>query len=108
MEAVLFASLIWQVTDWLKEVLHFTTNKSAVLTQAVAWVAGIVLIALAAHASVTQGITFPGLNVTLGDLDGASIVLVGLLASSLASSLVDAKQALDNSDTSGKPPLVGP
>lgn len=107
MTVTLFASLIWQVIDWLRELTNLNANRSSVITQLLAWIAGIGLIAVAAHAAVTEALVLPGLAQPLGDLDAGSTVLVGLLAASLASSAVDVKQAIDGNDTSRKPPLLG-
>lgn len=108
MTIVLFASLVWQVVDFVRELFDLPGSKSSVVTQATAWLAGIVLVALAAHAQVTAALVLPGLSVPLGGLDAASVVLVGMLAASLGSSLVDVKQAIDGNDSARKPPLIGP
>lgn len=108
MTAVLFASLIWKVIDWLRELVHLPTTRSSVLTQLTAWGGGVLLVLVGAHAAVTSAIVLPGTGLPLGKLDAGSILLVGLLASSLASSLVDVKQALDGSDSAAKPPLIPP
>lgn len=108
MTLVLFATLVWQAVDFLRELFALPGSKSSVITQATAWVGGIVLVALAAHAKVTSDIVLPGLKTSLGRLDGSSVVLVGMLAASLASSLVDVKQAVDHNDSAAKPPLLGP
>lgn len=108
MSIVLFAALIWQVIDFLRELTDVKANKSSIVTQATAWVGGILLVALAAHSAVTAALTFPGLDQPLGALDFGSTVLVGLMAASFASSLVDTKQAFDNTDSAAKPPLIPP
>lgn len=106
MSILLFATLVWQIIDFLRELSDIGRNKSSIITQATAWVGGILLVAIAAHASVTAALTFPGLDQPLGNLDFGSTILVGLMAASLASSLVDTKQAVDNRDSSAKPPLI--
>jgi hypothetical protein len=108
MDAVLFASLLWQVIDFLREVANFQSQRSAVITQVTAWVGGIVLVALAAHAKVAADLVLPGTGIALGSLDLGSTILVGLMVSSLGSSLVDVKQAIDRSDSAAKPPLMNP
>jgi len=108
METVVFATLVLQVTDFLRELANFKTNVSSVVTQAAAWVAGIILVVLGAHAAATETLVLPGVNEALGSLDGASQVLVGLLVASLGSTVVDVKQAFDNTDSASKPPLLGP
>ena len=108
MELILFATLIWQVIDFLREVANFQAERSSVVTQLTAWVVGIAAVALGGQAAVTADLVLPGTGLALGQLDFGSVVLVGLMASSLASSLVDTKQAIDKSDTSSKPPLLHP
>jgi hypothetical protein len=108
METVVFATLVLQVTDFLRELANFRSNLSSVVTQATAWIAGIILVVLGAHAAVTAGLVLPGSGQALGTLDGPSQILVGLLVASLGSTVVDVKQALDGSDSAAKPPLIGP
>lgn len=106
MTVALLASLIWQVIDTFREIAG--RRWSAVVTQCSAWAGGIVVVWIAAHAAATETLVMPGTDLALGKLDGWSIVLVGLLASSLASSLVDVKASIDNTDTAAKPPLLPP
>lgn len=107
MTALLFASLLWQFVDFLKELTNFKTQRSAVLTQLVAWISGIALVWIVSAASIGKSFSLPGFP-PLGQLNFWDTVIVGLLASSLASSAVDVKQALDGSDSAGKPPLIPP
>lgn len=106
MTIVLFATLIWQVVDFVREVAGGQASRSSLVTQLSAWVVGILAVWIGGQAEVTEGLAFPGVDATLGSLDGPSIILVGLLASSLASSLVDIKQAIDGRDTAAKPALI--
>ena len=106
MEYVLFAALIWQVVDFFRELRNLPGSKSGVMTQALSWTAGIVLIALASQAAITADVTLPGITIPVGDYDGWSIVLAGMIASSLASTGVDIKQAIDGNDSAAKPPLL--
>lgn len=108
MTIVALAALVWQVIDFLRELANARTQRSAILTQVSAWVGGIVIVALAAHAKVAAGLMLPGFAVPFGKLDFGSIILVGLVISSVASSLVDTKQAIDGRDSAAKPPLIGP
>lgn len=105
MTAILFATLVWQVTDLIREALGGRGSRSSLVTQLAAFVVGIVFVWIGANATVTQALVIPGVDTPLGDLDGGSIVLVGLLVASLASSLVDVKAAIDNTDSARKPPL---
>lgn len=108
MELVLFATLIWQVIDFIRELANWRTQRSAIVTQVTAWIGGVVVIALGAHAAVVSTMTLPGMSLPLSKLDAGSVIVVGLMASSLASSLVDTKQAIDGRDSAAKPPLLGP
>lgn len=106
MTIVIFAALVWKVIDFLKMLFNFETNKSAIVTQLCAWVGGVGLVLIAAQATVTSALVLPGADQALGVLDFWSLVLLGLLISSLASGIVDVKQAFDNTDSSSKPALL--
>lgn len=107
MTAVVFAALVWKVVDWLRLLFNLPRQVSAVVTQALAWVAGVLLVWVASSASVTAEVVLPGTSAALGTLDAGSVILVGLLVSSFGSAIVDVKQALDRTDSAAKPPLVG-
>lgn len=106
MTTIVFAALVWKVIDFLRLLFNITTQKSAIITQVTAWVGGVVLVIVAAHASVTGSLVLPGSDEPLRTLDFASQVLLGLLISSLASGVVDLKQAFDNSDSASKPAML--
>jgi hypothetical protein len=108
MTAVLFVALVWKIIDFTRLCMNFKTQRSAVITQALAWIAGIVLVMIAAQAQVTQGLVLPGSDQALGKLDWPSWLLLGLLVSSAASATVDLKQAFDRSDSATKPALLPP
>ena len=78
---------------------------NAFVTQVIAWVVGIGVIALAAQADLAAGIDIGG--VLLQDLDFASQVFVGLGLASAASFAFDVKKALDGSDSAKEPSLGG-
>lgn len=106
MTIILFSTLTIQLVDFAREIAGGKAYRSSVVTQLLAWIVGIVIIWLGANAAVTAELTLPGIDTPLGLLDGGSIILVGLLASSLASSIVDVKSAIDGSDSAAKPPLL--
>lgn len=108
MTIILFATLIIQLVDFAREIAGGRANRSSVVTQLLAWIVGILIVWLGANAAVTAGLTLPGIDTPLGLLDGGSVVLVGLLASSLASTIVDVKCAVDGTDSARKPALLGP
>jgi len=106
MTVVVFGALVWKVIDFLRLLFNFTAQKSAIITQATAWIGGVVLVIVAAHASVSSTLVLPGADEPLKYIDFASQVLLGLLIASFASTVVDLKQAFDGSDTAVKPPLL--
>ena len=107
MTVIVFTALVWKVIDFLRMLTNFKTQKSGLLTQATAWIGGVVLVIIAAHASVTSGLVLPGADESLRTIDFASQVLLGLLIASLASGVVDIKQAIDGTDSASKPSMTG-
>jgi hypothetical protein len=108
MTVVIFSVLVWKVIDFLRMCFNFTSQKSAIVTQATAWIGGVVLVVLAAHAGVSQALVLPGADESLRTVDFPSQILLGLLIASLASATVDVKQAIDRSDSAVKPALLSP
>lgn len=98
------AALVWKFLSFLKQLTG--KDYSATVTQALTWVAGIVAVILAAQADVAAGIEVFG-TTALGDLDGWSQILAGLMLSSAASVGYDYKKAIDNTDSSSEPKLLG-
>lgn len=95
-------ALVWKVVDVLR--LAAGRDKGAV-TQLLAWVVGVGAIFLAANSDI--GETWDvGAGKPLGLLNGASLVLLGLMYSSAASAAVDVKQAIDGHDSAAKPGLL--
>lgn len=108
MTFVVFAVLIWKVIDFLRMLFNFKAQRSGIVTQATAWIGGIVLVILASHSGVTSQLKLPGVDQVLSTLDFGSQILLGLLVASLASGVVDVKQAIDGTDSASKPPITGP
>jgi ABC-type multidrug transport system permease subunit len=106
MTFVVFAVLVWKVIDFLRMLFNITTQRSAIITQATAWVGGVLLVLIASHAGVMKALVLPGSDQALGLLDFPSQVLIGLLVSSFASGVVDIKKAIDNTDSSAVVPLI--
>lgn len=73
-------------------------------TIAAAWVAGVAAVMVAAQTDFASGIAVG--DRTLEGLNVFSQIFVGLAAASVGSFLVDAKKAVDNTDTAVKPPLI--
>jgi len=77
------------------------------LTQLVVWAAGIGTAALLAASDVAN--TFDlGNGLTLDNVNGATLILVGLGIGSTAMLANDFKKAIDSSDSAVKPDLVPP
>lgn len=112
MEVALFSSIVLTVINFLRNLAAFLRKEgnhaSDLITQLAAWLGGVGMVWLGSRAQMVEGITFPGTNVALGALDGWSQVLLGLAVSSIAGAFVEAKKALDQSDTAVKPALVAP
>lgn len=87
-------------------VLKFASGRqwNAVVTQLIAWVAGIAGIFLAGATQFASGIAVG--NMTLASLDGASKLFLGLIATSLLSTVNEIKKAIDSSDSAATPPLL--
>lgn len=97
-------ALIYSSVNLLKYLKAGDVN--AVVTQLVVWAAGVGVFALLAATNWADGIKVGEL--ALGQLNFASLVLVGVSAGSAASVGFDVKKAIDKSDSAHTPPLVGP
>jgi hypothetical protein len=102
MEFAVLAALALKVTDFLK----YLTNRhwNSAITQGTVWLAGVLVVFLGASADLTAGIEVFGS--ALGDIDAASLLLLGLGLGSTGSVAYDFKAALDNSDTAITPSLT--
>jgi hypothetical protein len=106
MEAITVATLIALVIKVVSVVKAIGKDTNLVLTQALTWVVGAVILSLAATADLTAGLTPIEGGPTLGELDMASIVLIGLAWASTASVVYDWKKARDNSDSAHEAPFT--
>lgn len=100
-------ALIWKIVDFVKYLR--VRNVDALVTQAGVWLAGVGVTLLLAATDYADGIVIGDLP--LGDLNLASLILLGLSIGSSASVLVDAKKAVDNTDSAAVPkerPVVHP
>jgi hypothetical protein len=104
------SALVVKVTDFLRYVAAAARGEkghgSAIVTQLTAWLGGVIAVGVAARSGITQGVSVPGLDVTIGKLDGWSQVLAGLMVGSAGSLAIDAKQAVDGTDTATKPTML--
>lgn len=107
MEFVPFAAmalLLYQLINFLRALSGRDINTA--VTLAVAWVAGVITVLLVAQTDFASGI--PVGDQTLASLNVASLVFVGLVLSSSASSFNDAVGAVDHNRTTAKPHLWDP
>lgn len=89
-------------------VLKFASGKqwNSVITQLIAWAAGIAGIFLVGATQFALGIMVG--DVSLDSLDTPSKFFLGLVATSLLSTFNELKKALDRSDSAVTPPLLPP
>lgn len=100
---IVIGALLKKAVDFLKYLLAKDWN--GVVTQLVVWLVGIGLTWLLSASDFANGVEIGGLD--LGNLNTASIVLVGLSLSSTASFLgQDLIKALDNTQSAATPNLV--
>jgi len=90
----------------LVNVLKFASAKqwNSVVTQLIAWVAGIAGIFVVGATQFASGIAVGDL--TLDKLDTPSKFFLGLVATSLLSTVNELKKAIDNNDSAATPPLI--
>lgn len=110
MEVIAILTGIALAVNKTVSVIKAITNKdmNGAFTQVLVWVVGIAAVVLAAHATLTESMIIPGLNVTLGSLDTPSHVLLGWILGGSGSFAFDIKKALDNSDNAVEPSLIPP
>jgi hypothetical protein len=77
---------------------------SAVLTQVLAWGAGILAVYLVVFAGLGRAFSLG--NQSLVDLGGWAKVMIGLMSASTLSTVNEVKKALDNTDSAMAPPLL--
>lgn len=99
---LLMATLIGKILDLAKYIR--VGNLNAVVTQIVGFVAGVVVVMLAAQTNYASEIVLGDLS--LADANIATQIFLGLLATSLFSALYDFKKAFDSTDTAATPSLT--
>jgi hypothetical protein len=97
-------ALILKAVDFLRLLANIGPNKSAVITQLLAWIGGIGAVVLFAATDFGNSVNAAG--TTLDKVSGPTLVLLGIMLSSAASVVVDFKQSFDSTDSSVKPPLL--
>lgn len=82
MEAIGFLALATLVIKIVSVIKAIGKDTNLVVTQALVWGVGIAVLWLASVADLTEHLVPPGFSAPLGALDGASIVLGGLILGS--------------------------
>jgi hypothetical protein len=84
----------------------FSSDRNTAVTQVIVWMFAIAALLLAASAQVTEHLVLPGMVDPLGNLDLASLVLLGWIAGSTGSVVFDFKKAIDGTDSAAEPRLL--
>lgn len=102
----ILAALAFAVNKTVSVIKAFGKDNNTVVTQVLVWVIGTGALFLAGQAEFTAGLVIPGLGVTLGSLNAASIVMAGWVLGSSGSFAFDIKKAIDSSDSAVEPHLL--
>lgn len=106
MEVISILMLATLVIKAMTVVKAIGKDWNMVLTQVAIWGLGIAVLFLASHAVVFSGLTpFDG-GPAIGDYDGSSIILAGLVLGSTGAFAYDWKKAKDGTDSAAEPPLL--
>lgn len=102
-------ALLVAVTMTAQNLLRFLKAKdwNGVVSIVLACVIGYLLVLLAANSEVSEGMHLITDGPALGDLDAGSLIMLGVAFGTGASTLVDFRNAIDNSTTAAKPKLLG-
>jgi hypothetical protein len=101
---IVLTALIKKIVDTVKYLVAGDVN--AVVTQFLAWAAGIALAFVAANSDWGDTIMVNGQ--TLGGLNGWSLAFVGINLASLAGFGWDTLKAIDNTNSAAVPTLLAP
>ncbi len=99
---VALGTLVFTFVNFLRFLV--ARNWSSVLTQLIAWAAGVVGVFLMRATDFASGIKIG--DVTLDKLSFWSTLLLGLIATSLLSTVNEVKKALDSNDSAKVPVLL--
>jgi hypothetical protein len=98
----LIAAVVKKFVDFVRQLRGKDT--SAVVTQLLAWVLGIVAVYLTAHVDFASAVNFA--NMSLDQMGLLTQTVLGILVGSVGSVGKDALKALDNNQTEAAPKLV--
>lgn len=110
MEQVVALAAIAFLANKIIEAIKYLRARdwNGLVTLLAVMVAGVIVLLIAASAKVTETLVLPGTSHALGDLDTMSVVFLGLVLTSLTSTIYDFKKAIDNGDNAKQPPMLGP
>lgn len=100
---VLLGAFITKLIDFFKFVTNGDVN--GIVTQLAVWASGVIGVTLVAQTDFASGVAIGDLNLT--QLNGWSLLFVGLMASSIFSVANDFRNAFDNTGSAVTPPLLG-
>jgi len=100
--SVAMLALIKKFIDFSKYVTAKDINGA--VTQLFVWAAGVLAVFLYANTDWAETITYGAL--TLADMNGASLIALGLGLASTASLTTDFIKSRDESDSAAMPPLI--
>lgn len=99
----LIGGLVWTLTSFIRRIT--ARDWIGVKNQSLTYGVGVVAVVLAANADLTDGYTFNG--VALGDLNAFSLVILGLMVTSLFAMVpYDLTKAIDNTQSARVPNLL--
>lgn len=98
----LIAAVVKKFVDFVRQLRGRDT--SAIVTQLLAWVLGVVAVYLTAHVDFASAVEFA--NMSLDDMSLWTQTVLGVLVGSVGSVAKDGLKALDNSQTEAAPKLV--
>lgn len=101
---IVLLALVKKLVDFVRFVK--ARDAWSVLTQMVAWLAGVGVVMMAAHTAWANTMIFGG--VSLASMGAWSQVLAGIAVGSAGSVLKDSIAAVDNSQSAAVPPLSTP
>lgn len=97
-------ALVWATISFLKDLTNGKTN--GMITQVIVWAAGVLFAWLFSESDFGSSIAIGDTGQTLGSINVASLVLVGMAVGSLASVAYEFKKARDNNDSAVEPKLL--
>jgi hypothetical protein len=102
--SLLLGALVFSFVNFLRYVID--GDWSPAITQAIAWVSGVVAVLIFAGTQWADGVVL--LNVSLASANVSERIIFGLVAASVFSPVVKIIQAIDHTQTAAVPPLIGP